>query len=105
MMKEKEHIEGYKLRSSLSSFWLLSGASSRVVKKRNFLSNFLVKLLDFFTYNDSMSEHKTKKGYVFYAVAKGNTTGIFKSWLKRNAAMNKVSGANCKGFWSLEEAE
>ena len=52
-----------------------------------------------------MSEHKKKKGYIFYAVGKGNTTGIFKNWLKCNAAVNKVSGANYKGFRSLEEAE
>ena len=54
-----------------------------------------------------MSEHKKKKGYtcIFYAVAKGNTTGIFNNWLKCNAEVNKVSGVNYKGFWSLEEAE
>ena len=45
-----------------------------------------------------MSEHKRKKGYIFYVVAKGNTTGIFKNWLKYNAAVNKVSGADFKGF-------
>ena len=28
-----------------------------------------------------------------------------KNWLKYNAAVNKVSGADYKGFWSLEIAE
>ena len=51
-----------------------------------------------------MSLHE-KKGYIFYAGAKGNTTGIFKNWSKCNASVNKVSMANYKGFRSLEEAK
>lgn len=52
-----------------------------------------------------MSNTKKKKGNLFYAVARGRITGIFKNWLECNSSVNKVSGANYKGFQSLEDAE
>lgn len=41
----------------------------------------------------------------FYAVAEGNTTGIFHSWADCEAQVKGVKGARYKGFTSREEAE
>lgn len=41
----------------------------------------------------------------FYAVRKGNKPGIYKTWNECQAQINKFSGAEYKGFTSLDEAK
>lgn len=41
----------------------------------------------------------------YYAVKKGKTTGIFRTWEECRACVEGVSGAEYKGFAALEEAE
>lgn len=44
-------------------------------------------------------------GKKYYAVKKGKTTGIFKSWAECRDSVDGYSGAEYKGFMLLEEAE
>lgn len=44
-------------------------------------------------------------GKKYYAVKRGKTTGIFKSWEECKASVDGYSGAEYKGFALLEEAE
>ncbi len=44
-------------------------------------------------------------GKKYYAVKKGKSTGIFKSWEECKASVDGYSGAEYKGFALLEEAE
>ena len=44
-------------------------------------------------------------GKKYYAVKRGKTKGIFKSWEECKASVDGYSGAEYKGFTLLEEAE
>ena len=40
-----------------------------------------------------------------YAVKKGKTTGIFRTWAECSSAVKGYSGAQYKGFSTMDEAE